>query len=548
MSYTADEAFERLLGLRDWFEEMSALDLNEADTRAKVIDKLFVEVLGWSEDRVRRERRTTSGDYLDYHFFSSTNNFIVEAKRSGSYFEMPLATGKARRAGILARSKTLHEALEQVSQYCYSEGVPVGVASNGLQIVVTLTYSAITGYDSILFDGFSGIQRDFIQFYSLLSPLSDAHLAAERFLGARGRIRPEPQATFRMLDTVNLPDDSINRNPIDGPLAPVINHYFSDITASDRLDVLREAYVSTGRQAQYGRQLDALLADRVPQLGNPITQATTSRNRSPELTAGFFDSLSKNHEQQAGNVLLLVGGVGAGKTTFLHRYFSFLIDKSLSSQILPVYIDFTRAGEDNPNLGDFVDREVMAQLEAAGDGKYKLSDWNTLQKIYEEHISRMKTGVLAPFFQSDVLEFQKRVSEELQQLMRDLQSHVKLVVKYLSKAHAITLCVIFDNVDQLSQDFQHKVLKLAFQKAKTWGIIGLLCLREETYWRFRNGPPFDAYHRHVYHISGSPCCQCVGQEARTCKERSWWPVDNIDFPFWGPSWTYLHRPVYGNPR
>lgn len=63
------------------------------------------------------------------------------------------------------------------------------------------------------------------------------------------------------------------------------------------------------------------------------------------------------------------------------------------------------------------------------------------------------------------------------------------------------MCVVFDNVDQLSQDFQHSVVNLAFQKCKLWKCVGLLTLREETFWRFKNSPPLDAFHRYVYHVS-----------------------------------------------
>ena len=54
------------------FKELETLisktkDLSEADTRAKIIDPLFLDILGWTEDDIRRESHVHKG-YLDYVF------------------------------------------------------------------------------------------------------------------------------------------------------------------------------------------------------------------------------------------------------------------------------------------------------------------------------------------------------------------------------------------------------------------------------------------------------------------------------------------------
>ena len=47
------------------FKELETLisktkDLSEADTRAKIIDPLFLDILGWTEDDIRRESHVQS--------------------------------------------------------------------------------------------------------------------------------------------------------------------------------------------------------------------------------------------------------------------------------------------------------------------------------------------------------------------------------------------------------------------------------------------------------------------------------------------------------
>ncbi|MCD8529466.1 MAG: hypothetical protein LRY25_01480 [Flavobacterium sp.] len=56
-------------------------DLNESDTRSKLIDALLIFVLGWSESDIKREGRLESG-YFDYQISSPGFTFIIEAKRN----------------------------------------------------------------------------------------------------------------------------------------------------------------------------------------------------------------------------------------------------------------------------------------------------------------------------------------------------------------------------------------------------------------------------------------------------------------------------------
>src|SRR5947207_3024610 len=62
---------------------------NEADTRAKVIDRILKEALNWPEESIRREVALNAG-YLDYELtHTGRPTLVVEAKRSGTYLEVP---------------------------------------------------------------------------------------------------------------------------------------------------------------------------------------------------------------------------------------------------------------------------------------------------------------------------------------------------------------------------------------------------------------------------------------------------------------------------
>ena len=139
--HTPDDALQALREHADELSHWQNSDLNESDTRSKIIDTLLLQVLGWDEASIRREVRTANGGYSDYVVQNERTAFVLEAKRAGHYFEMPiLASREAARNGVLAQSRELKAALDQVVTYCRAQGHPVGAVSNGLQLALTLPF------------------------------------------------------------------------------------------------------------------------------------------------------------------------------------------------------------------------------------------------------------------------------------------------------------------------------------------------------------------------------------------------------------------------
>jgi len=225
-----------LVELRSQAEQLTRWqsdELTEADTRCKIIDVLFKQVLGWNEGAIRREERLVGEDrhgYVDYTFASDRNAFLVEAKRAGAYFEMPTGRRmKARSGGVLKQSRELSGAIQQVRSYCMAKAIPVGVVSNGVQIAVVAVHTSPQMYDVVLFDGLDALEKHFLSLWNILSPTSNARVSLEDKLATPAGREP-PQFSRRLLDDIARRDESISRNPVDGYLRPHIQRYFSDMT------------------------------------------------------------------------------------------------------------------------------------------------------------------------------------------------------------------------------------------------------------------------------------------------------------------------------
>jgi hypothetical protein len=497
--WDADRALEELGRRTQQLARWQETELSESDTRAKIIDVLLKDVLGWDEGAIRRETRSTGSEgegYVDYAFTSEHNHFLIEAKKSGAYFEMPVGTRmRARSDGIVTRSRRLAQAIEQARSYCLNQGVPVGVVSNGVQFAAVLVHQPPSqGHDVLLFTGLAAIRENFLLFWNALSPLGHAQTELEKALALRV-LRDPPQFSRRVLDDVARRDESISRNAVDAQLRPHIQRYFSDIVDAGKESVLRECFCDTPRQQQYEKQLQALIAEPPALIDRPVHPVETRRR-----SAGRFGDDFKQAAQTGPAVFLLVGGVGAGKTSFLHRFFRFILDDQAREKTIWLYVDFTRVPSEEYDAETFATAELLRELRDKYAESMKLEDFETLQRVYESQIARMRRGPWAPLYRHDRIEYEKKIGQFLEEQVRDEDKHLQALIGYLRRS-GYAVCLALDNADQLTSEYQRQAILVSFQKARVYQAVVLMSLREETYWRHRSLEPLDAYQSPVYYIN-----------------------------------------------
>jgi len=124
---------KNLEALVQWYTEKQG-DRNEATTRLHLVDRLFFECLGWGKDDVILEE-SYGGEYADYTFMAPRRVLVVEAKKEGTYFELPAGKDKILYSlpSLCRDYADLKAALEQAALYGQNRGMPFAVVSNGHQ-------------------------------------------------------------------------------------------------------------------------------------------------------------------------------------------------------------------------------------------------------------------------------------------------------------------------------------------------------------------------------------------------------------------------------
>lgn len=291
---TADEALERLREIRAEFSAFCEANgaVTEADTRAKLINKILVEVCGWPEGDLTREQHVRRG-YMDYCLKVLERPFItVEAKREGVPFVFP--TGSAnkwlRLSGTILTRADVRDAILQVRGYCDDQGIRYAIATNGYAwILFRAIREDMPWRDGMarVFATLDEVIEHFTDFWNLLSyeALVTGSLEAEF-----GSPRRPARQLLRVVDRLYNADVPLQRNRLHAQLHPLIKAIFEDIADQDAVEILQECYVHSASLRIVADDLNFVITDSIPRFlrdqgAEPVRQA-------PDDAGGFGEAVA----------------------------------------------------------------------------------------------------------------------------------------------------------------------------------------------------------------------------------------------------------------
>ena len=285
-----DESLEALRRIKEEFANFCNLHgmVTEADTRAKVIDRVLQEVCGWPETAFRREEHVTRG-YIDYVLSIPGRRLIaVEAKREGLPFLMP--AGRARTlklSGTLLTDTSVKEAILQVRGYCDDAAIRYAVATNGYAWIIFRALREDTPWregTAFIFRSFDDIAENFTAFWNLLgySAVTEGRLDAEFSPTAR-----PTRELHRVIDRLFNADLPLQRNRYHAQLDPLIKTIFENIADQHQTEILQRCYVHSASLRIVAEDLDVTITDSIPRFlraqgTEPILQGQDNAGRFGE--------------------------------------------------------------------------------------------------------------------------------------------------------------------------------------------------------------------------------------------------------------------------
>jgi energy-coupling factor transporter ATP-binding protein EcfA2 len=510
-SWNQDTALAKFKRLRSQSYDRSSL--SESDTRSKLIDYILFDCLGWSEeDVVREERCVESGTYLDYKLATNMPLIVIEAKKSSEPLELPMASNQReyKIGGVLRKCSNTVAAMVQARDYAISKGITFCCVANGEQFVFFRSQNQQgiewIEHSAVVFRDIDDIEDNFDLFCLHLSKASAEKGRLQQALKLSNE--PDNGASFRTLDTSHLAKPrKVDRNPLFPIIGEIVRRVFQDLASEDaESEVLEHCYVESPKKS----------GKNTPYMDRPAQELSISKKEAGEFQrriTAVLNSKTPAHTE----VILLLGSVGVGKSTFIQRFRKVLAAKEIDKSGIWLYLNFKHYSDTGMTLDDFIYGQIDDALVQEYDG-LGLNDWSFLKQAYHAEYEKLKRGALQPLFRTDPEQFELEFGKKVDVWSETkVESHfVKLLsaaIKRLDKR----IFLIFDNADQLHPSTQSDIFLAAEKLAERIGCYALISMREESYWKNRDAGPLSAFHTTAYHVQPASLKQVLAKRFQYAK-------------------------------
>ncbi len=381
----------------------------------------------------------------------------------------------------------------QARDYAVSKGITFCCVTNGHRYIFFRSQNQQgiewVKHRALVFRDLSDVEKHFDLFCIHLSKTASESGKLQQTLALTKGFDCVDQ--FKTLDIRHLTlTRKINRNSLFPIIGEIVRRVFQDLASEEaESEVLEHCYVESPRKADKRR----------PYLDRSARDLEVSKRDAGEFQqriASALDPEAKAHNE----VIILLGSVGVGKSTFIQRYRKVLAEKEISEHGIWLYLNFKHYSDTGLGLDAF----IYGQIDRALSGEYShlgLNDWAFLKQAYHLDYEKLKRGALQPLFLQNPeqfeLEFGRKIAEWSDS--RQEEHFIKILSTAIKRLHK-KVFLIFDNADQLNPNTQNSIFLAAEKLAERISCYALISMREESYWKNRDAGPLDAYHTTAYHV------------------------------------------------
>lgn len=286
-----------------------------------------------------------------------------------------------------------------------------------------------------------------------------------------------------MIGGLAIQHEEIGHNTFGATISAEFAHIFNPNSQEDRVRIARDGYIPSKRRERYVDPIDRVIrASRPP--SETASQSIEDTSKPHEILKVLKTPKALEHQ-----VLLIVGSVGVGKSTFIDHLQYAALPKDLINTTIWVRVNMNNAPASANEIYNWLRLEIINGCRAA----YKSIDFDTLESIksvFSVEVQKFAKGV-GKLYQDNQQLYNERLADRLQELTKDLHQQAVAHTRFCSTERGRLLIIVVDNCDKRTLDQQLLMFDAAQWIQKEFRALVILPLREETYDNHRNKPPLD---------------------------------------------------------
>ncbi|WP_421812209.1 hypothetical protein [Flagellimonas sp.] len=463
-------------------ERYTKENLNEAETRFKIIDEVLEKYLKWPKDSTAVEKNI-NGNRADYILYDKSIRpvIVIESKKNGSYFNLPSNYNSSKNYQKIQLEKLLSDnniknAVFQVKEYCEDILCEYACICNGfVWIIFKITATNNKPWKklpAIVIRDLSFFKDNYTEAINLLSYYN---VTNERSIQSQIGINKKSYTEiFYPKNNITAYDTPVNSNPYANSLNIIGRKYLGVIPETDS-EFMENCYVTNkGHYDKLQKNVQGFFYDSL----TPYFKNQGFRGFTDDKEGGAFGNkiIKIIKQENLDNVMILFGGRGSGKSTFLKRFLFHIRPIQIDMHSKVALVDLI----DSPQTAEELTSEIWERT-------LKNIDSENIRDAGREEILKLFADEFS-IFQRQVLEGLNEEDAEYQKLIRQfIQEHIKntkLFAEKLStrlKTKNKGLIVFLDNMDQLNVELQDKCYLTAVEISKRLSCLVIISMREERF-------------------------------------------------------------------
>ena len=275
-----------------------------------------------------------------------------------------------------------------------------------------------------------------------------------------------------------------------------MNELFLNLSKDKEKEIIRHCFVTTKNSIEADAKLERLLTE----ITDKIRTVDTREGSDVRLTQVVQDSI----EASISQTVLIVGHIGAGKSTYLDRFFELVLPSQLKKKTIVVRLDLEHAQPNPREFTDYLHREFIKALKFACF-KTDHPEFEKLSGAFSSFYDKRKKGEYKYLYKSDLSAFNTEFGKSLLEMEeKNHEQYIRELLSYCNLNLGRLVCVVLDNVDHHENEIQTR----AFLSAKWLSGLGkMLCilpLRDSTYWQASVDGPFHTRNQTTLYLPRPP--------------------------------------------
>lgn len=292
----------------------------------------------------------------------------------------------------------------------------------------------------------------------------------------------------------------MNSNKYARELRPLARKFFGviDVGESEFMD---KCYVNKKDYEHALKSFRHIITDSLsPYLKEYGIRDITETDDGGQISERIIQNLGS---PKKGEVIVLFGGKGSGKSTFLKKLLYHNPPEILLQNAILSIVDLLKTPKDEKTIHDSIWERIIDSIDV---NKILEKDRDSLLSLFKDKYDKAKKQILYGLLE-DSEAYNIKLNDLVKEWLDDRKYIAQRLVKYWE--HFQKGCVIvIDNTDQFPHNIQDYCFTIAQEIAHDLDCLVIVSMREERFHESRMHGTLDAYQNSGFHIS-SPIIQSV---------------------------------------